>query len=619
MYFSSRDTSFRYPFGAVKEGVAVHFRIQIPRDWGCTEAVLRVICDRRPERRDGMFWAGQPNAYTEWWECDFTPAVGVYRYDFECVCRDGERRFLTALPDGTAAMSRERGAMWQLTCYDGNFKTPDWLAGGVFYQIFPDRFYNSGTQKTDVPADRVLREDWGGQPRWEPDAQGKVLNNDYFGGDLQGIREKLPYLASLGVTCLYINPIFEAHSNHRYDTADYENIDPLLGTADDLTALTDAAKALGIRVILDGVFSHTGADSRYFNRYGRYRTAGAYQSIASPFYPWYQFRRWPADYTSWWGFETLPEIDELSPAFRGYIAGDNGIVRQWLRKGASGWRLDVADELPDPFIDALRVAVKTEDPDSLLLGEVWEDASNKESYGHLRRYLLGGQLDSVMNYPFADAILKFLTGGSTAAFFNTIEGIVENYPPEVTRLLMNHIGTHDTARALTVLAGEPARGRARRWQSAQKLTAAQRKHGKALLKLASLLQFCLPGVPCVYYGDEAGMEGYSDPFNRGCYPWGKEDKDLVAWYKGLGEMRKLAKPLAEGTFRAVRGGGDILCFIRETEDGALLCAVNRGNTTTGMAVPAPFDTLPPLYGKGTLKNGVVTVPAMSGGVFLWEK
>lgn len=619
MYFSSRDTAYRYPFGAVKEGTAVHFRIQLPRGWGCTEAVFRISCEGRPERRDGMFWAGQPTPDSEWWECDFTPAVGIYQYAFECTCHDGAVRYLTALPDGTAAISGTPGARWQLTCYDRNFTTPDWLAGGVFYQIFPDRFYNSGTKKENVPCDRELREDWGGQPRWEPDAQGKVLNNDYFGGDLKGIEQKLPYLASLGVTCLYINPVFEAHSNHRYDTADYEQIDPLLGTNDDLSALTAAAKAHGIRVILDGVFSHTGADSRYFNRYGRYRTPGAYQSIASPFYPWYQFRRWPNDYASWWGFETLPEIDELSPAFRGYIAGEDGIVRQWLRRGTSGWRLDVADELPDPFIDALRAAVKAEDPDSLLLGEVWEDASNKESYGHLRRYLLGGQLDSVMNYPFADAILKFLTGGSTNAFFNAIESIVENYPPEVTRLLMNHIGTHDTARALTVLVGEPARGRARRWQAAQKLTDLRKTHGKKLLKLASLLQFCLPGVPCVYYGDEAGMEGYSDPFNRGCYPWGNEDAELLAWYTGLGAMRKQATPLAEGAFRAVRGGGDVLCFVRETEEGAVLCAVNRGKTVTGIAVPQPFVTGKPLFGEGTLKNGVVTLPALSGGVFLWKK
>ncbi len=618
MYFSSRETEYRAPFGAVPEGQVVHFRIKIPREWGCEQALLETVCFGRPTRQDGMFWAGQPDPQNEWWECDFAPAVGIYRYGFTLTCRDGVRRYLNALPDGTAVCEYAAGERWQLTCYDKNFTTPDWLEGGVFYQIFPDRFYNSGAEKQNVPADRVMREDWGGMPQWEPDANGKVRNNDYFGGDLQGITEKLPYLASLGVTCLYINPIFEAHSNHRYDTADYERIDPLLGDEQDLQTLTEQAKALGIRVILDGVFSHTGADSRYFNREGRYGDGGAYRSIASPYYPWYQFRRWPHDYTSWWGFETLPEIDELAPAFREYIAGRDGIVRRWMGKGTAGWRLDVADELPDRFIDDLRCAVKAQDPDGLLLGEVWEDASNKESYGHRRRYLLGKQLDSVMNYPFASAVLQYLNGGPATAFFNTIESIVENYPPQVTRLLMNHIGTHDTPRALTVLAGEGIQGRGRRWQAAQSLTPQQKVRGKKLLKLASLIQFCLPGVPCIYYGDEAGMEGYADPFNRGCYPWEDADQDLIEWYRALGQMRQKASPLKSGAFRALQGGADLLCFTRSDENATLLCAVNRSDKPTGVAIPQPFCTAEPLCGEGKLHNGVLTLPPLSGGVFLCE-
>ncbi len=616
-YFSSRDLNYRAPFGAVAEGTAVHFRILLPRWWGCSEALLCIGCEGRPERRDGMFWAGQPDDDHEWWECHFSPAVGIYHYCFELTCRDG-KRFLTALPDGTAGESRTRGVRWQLTCYAHDFKTPDWLAGGVFYQIFPDRFCASGAKKENVPSDRVLREDWGGQPLWEPDAAGKVRNNDFFGGDLKGIEQKLPYLQELGVTCLYLNPIFESHSNHRYDTADYEKIDPLMGTEEDLCALTKSAEKVGIRVILDGVFSHTGADSRYFNKHGRYGDEGAYQSVSSPYYPWYQFRRWPEDYESWWGFETLPEIDEMSPAFREFIAGENGVSRRWVRCGTYGWRLDVADELPDPFIDALRTAVKAENPDALLLGEVWEDASNKESYGHLRRYLLGKQLDSVMNYPFADAVLQVLTGGNNDEFFNTIEKIVENYPPQVTRLLMNHIGTHDTERALTVLAGEPAGGRGRRWQSGQKLTEQQRQRGLKLMRLASLLQFCLPGVPCIYYGDEAGMEGYRDPFNRGCYPWGKEEKDLIDWYKALGSMRKKAAPLKEGSFKSIRTPGDIVCFIRKDKSGTLLCAVNKSDAITGLSLPDAFADAAPIFGDGAVENGNLVLPPLSGGVFLWE-
>lgn len=615
-YFSSRDSAYRAPVGAVAAGTSVHFRLRLPRYFGVRAAFLLVYAANMPTRRDGMFWAGQPDNETEWWECDFAPAdAGIYRYGFELTKDDGTA-FLVALADGTADVWRKPGALWQLTCFEKDFKTPDWAAGGIMYQIFPDRFFCSGKPKTDVPADRILRNDWGGQPVWQPDAAGKVRNNDYFGGDLDGITEKLDHLASLGVTCLYLNPVFEAHSNHRYDTADYEKIDPLLGDETAFSTLMREAKKRGMRVLLDGVFSHTGADSKYFNREGRYGDGGAYRDVASPYYPWYHFDRWPEQYASWWGFDTLPELDEMTPSFMEYITGDDGIVRQRIRKGAGGWRLDVADELPDGFLYALRKAVKTEDPDALLLGEVWEDASCKESYGHLRPYLLGKQLDSVMNYPFRDAILRYMNGGGSTEFANAVERIAENYPPQVLRLLMNHIGTHDTERALTVLAGEPSAGRGRHWQARHRLSAAERKSGVHRLRLATLLQFCLPGVPCIYYGDEAGMEGYRDPFNRGCYPWGSEDTALTEWYKKLGAVRRGCSALKEGSFAAVRGNEDIACFVRADENETLLCAVNRAWQPAGLALPAPFENATPVIGDGKIENGVLSLPAESGGIFI---
>ena len=615
-YFSSRDSAYRAPVGAVAAGTSVHFRLRLPRYFGVRAAFLLVYAANMPTRRDGMFWAGQPDNDTEWWECDFAPAdAGIYRYGFELTKDDGTA-FLVALADGTADVWRKPGALWQLTCFEKDFKTPDWAAGGIMYQIFPDRFFCSGKPKTDVPADRILRNDWGGQPVWQPDAAGKVRNNDYFGGDLDGITEKLDHLASLGVTCLYLNPVFEAHSNHRYDTADYEKIDPLLGDETAFSTLMREAKKRGMRVLLDGVFSHTGADSKYFNREGRYGDGGAYRDVASPYYPWYHFDRWPEQYASWWGFDTLPELDEMTPSFMEYITGDDGIVRQRIRKGAGGWRLDVADELPDGFLYALRKAVKTEDPDALLLGEVWEDASCKESYGHLRPYLLGKQLDSVMNYPFRDAILRYMNGGGSTEFANAVERIAENYPPQVLRLLMNHIGTHDTERALTVLAGEPSAGRGRHWQARHRLSAAERESGVHRLRLATLLQFCLPGVPCIYYGDEAGMEGYRDPFNRGCYPWGSEDTALTEWYKKLGAVRRGCSALKEGSFAAVRGNEDIACFVRADENETLLCAVNRAWQPAGLALPAPFENATPVIGDGKIENGVLSLSAESGGIFI---
>ena len=477
------------------------------------------------------------------------------------------------------------------------------------YQIFPDRFAASGAAKENIPAGRVLRGDWGAQPEWRPDQTGRVTNCDFFGGDLSGIESRLSYLQSLGVTCLYLNPIFESHSNHRYDTADYSRVDPLLGTTADFRSLCAAARKRGIRVILDGVFSHTGSDSVYFNQRGRYPGPGAFQSQSSPYYSWYHFMHWPDQYQSWWGFDTLPEVNETDFEFNRFINGQAGIVRRWLHRGASGWRLDVADELPDAFLENLRDAAKAEDPDALVLGEVWEDASTKESYGRRRRYLLGGQLDSVMNYPFRDAILSYVRDGGADAAMEAILTILEHYPPQVVHLLMNHIGTHDTERAITILAGEPVQGRGREWQSTSFLTGEQRALGIQRLKLASFLQYTLPGVPCVYYGDEAGLEGYRDPFNRGCFPWGSEDENLLAWYRRLGTVRGGCASFADGAMEPVLADGDLLSFMRRSAGETLFCAVNRGKDRREMPLPGPLSVQ-----KGTALIG----SAPDGGTVVLE-
>ncbi len=471
--FNSRSSSHRSPLGAVAEQQPVHLRITVERELHCSAAYLHVIRDGVPgEECYGMFWCGMNGDDREWWECHYIPqAPGLYFYYFTIDTWNGSLSLQKARygPGGQSTLEHT-GLLWQLTVYEKGFTTPDWLAGGILYQIFPDRFFSSGTPKESPPWGRTMHASWEEEPEWKPNEQGKITNSDYFGGDLCGIREKLPYLHSLGVTCIYLNPIFEAHSNHRYNTADYSRIDPLLGTEEDFSSLCREAAKYGIRVLLDGVFSHTGSDSIYFNREGRYPGPGAYQDFYSPYASWYTFRHWPDDYECWWNFDTLPNVKETDPHYMEYITGEKGIVRKWLKAGASGWRLDVADELPDPFLDKLREATKAENPDALILGEVWEDASNKSAYSQRRRYLLGRQLDSVMNYPFRNAVLGFLTGASPSDMMEIILSVAENYPPQVLRLLMNHIGTHDTERALTVLAGEPSSGRGREWQSRQKLS-----------------------------------------------------------------------------------------------------------------------------------------------------
>ena len=611
MLFCSRDERFRSPFGAVEQGTAVHLRVCLPRSLACRQAYLVVHRDNGLPQYHGMFWAGMENNDEEWWECHFAPDVpDLYWYAF-ALDTDHGRRHLCRSAQGTAALSNREGAEWQLTCYERGFQTPDWLAGGVMYQIFPDRFSRSASPKTDVPEDRVMHATWGEQPHWQPDENGVVRNNDFFGGDLQGIIERLPYLRSLGVTCVYLNPIFESHSNHRYDTADYSRIDPLLGTEADLRQLTAAAKQHGIRVMLDGVFSHTGADSIYFNKNGRYGDGGAYRDPTSAYTAWYHFTRWPTDYEGWWGFNTLPEVNELDPAFLSYITGEGGILHRWLDAGVSAWRLDVADELPDGFLDALRLSVKQKDPEAMVLGEVWEDASNKCSYGHRRRYLLGHQLDSVMNYPFRTAVLDYLRGGQTSLFFDRVFTVLENYPPQVIRLLMNSLGTHDTERAITLLAGEPSCGRGRGWQARQTLTGGQRERGRQLLKLAGALQYCLPGVPCLYYGDEAGVEGYQDPFNRACYPWGNEDAELVAWFGALGRMRAALPLFKNGAFSAVFEQEGALGFERTDGVATMLCAVNPTDREITVELPEKHRSGNYILGDGTVKNNTLWLPPTS--------
>lgn len=609
--YNSRLEYHKSIFGAVKTDQTVTFRIILPRDFCCHAAKLVI---KKAEADEygyiNMQWDCMEGVGEEWWKVDFTAEkAALYKYHFEYDTSWGTSRIYHA-GNGLAAIKGD-GEDWQLTVYDKDFHTPEWLRGGIIYQIFPDRFASSGTKKQNVPSDRVLRTDRDGDPYWIPTVEGKVLNNDYFGGDLNGIEQKLGYLKSLGVTCIYLNPIFEAQSNHRYDTADYEKIDSMLGTEKDFKSLCESAKKLGIRIMLDGVFSHTGDDSRYFNRYSRYDSLGAYQSKESPYYGWYKFNKWPDDYKSWWGIEILPEVNEDNSDFIEYITGKNGIARKWLKLGASGWRLDVADELPDEFLDEFRKAVKEEKDDGFVLGEVWEDASNKSSYGKLRRYLLGKQLDSVMNYPFAGAVIDFIRDANAELFASRVMSIVENYPKEVLDVLMNHLSTHDTMRAITALAGESCAYRDRKWQSTHSLDEREYHYGMKLLMAASAMQFALPGVPTIYYGDEAGMQGYKDPFNRRCYPWGKENGELVEWYKKLGKIRNENRVFKDGRFEILSAVAGCVAFSRKNDDEAILVISNSNPHPITYYVKSEWCDAHDLLGNGRVAANMVDIEEKS--------
>lgn len=569
--FDCFDKLYKSPFGAVERETEVIFHLYLPANYSFTECALVVFRPGFKEKFIPLEKEGEKESEGERfnvYRCVYTPMdTGLHHYYFTMSNESG-RRYIKR--HGASLGGFDSGELFQLTVYEEGMTTPEWLKGGVMYQIFPDRFARSVPDpdcEPQTPVDRHIHLNWNDMPEWMPNERGIVTNSDYFGGNLKGVQEKLPYLKSLGVTCIYFNPIFESHENHRYSTACYERIDMLMGTEEDFRGFCREAEKFGIKVILDGVFSHTGADSVYFNKFGRYgENSGAYRDRESKYRDWYSFINYPHEYESWWGFDTLPNVNENNPSYTEYICGDGGILQKWIEAGAAGWRLDVADELPDEFLDNLRIAVKKMGNDKVIYGEVWEDASNKESYGVRRRYLNGNQLDSVMNYPFKECILNYIKYSDPNLFVDGIMTIVEHYPKPCTDILMNFLSTHDTERAITKLAGKDIGWNDRKWQSENYLSPQEYVYGTALLKCAMVLQFFLPGIPCIYYGDEAGQEGYKDPFNRRTYPWGEEDTNLIAFTSELSRIRSEGKSFARGTIQFVDATPDYCIFRREDKE-----------------------------------------------------
>ena len=577
--FDPRDAACKSPFGAVACGAEVSFTLRDGDYYACELLVHREfagvdeVCPLPPAEGgfSGIYTAPQEPDLC-WYAFRFTRADG----STVCYGRSGWC--------GQDALVR-----WQLTVYEDT-PTPAWFGQGVTYQIFPDRF-----RRTSVPdvggmvGRRWVHDNWSEQPVFLPDEQGQITNRDFFGGSLAGITEKLDYLKSLSVSTIYLNPIFEADSNHRYNTADYHAIDPMLGSEEDFRTLCREAHARDIRIILDGVFNHTGSNSRYFNAEGFYPEPGAAQSTESPYFSWYSFHPWPTDYDAWWGVHTLPAVNEEQPDYRRFIISDkDSVVRHWLRDGADGWRLDVADELPDDFIAAIRDAIQAEKPNGYLLGEVWEDGSNKIAYSRRRRYLLGRETHGLMNYPFRTAALDWLRGGDAAVFRDTMEVIREHYPRPAFYSALNILGTHDTPRILTLLGAEDVPD-TKDGRAAYRLSPAQRQKGQARLRVGEMLLYCFPGSPTVYYGDEAGMEGFEDPLNRGTYPWGREDQELLAFFRQLGQLRRERLSMQEGDLTYLHARSGVLVLRRQLRDEITVAALNAGEDAAEVTIPWPRE------------------------------
>lgn len=618
-------SEYRSPFGAVQLGGTVVLGIDV---WGedAVGATLRVWTDERGEELLPMEGACEDDRVH--YSVSYTPAqTGVVWYSFDLAASDGATWRYGAREGWTTGegdFAYGNPPSFQLTVYVPRQTQPDWYKNGIVYQVFPDRFargadWRERAEKAlaahrEGPA-RVLVEDWDTPPAYKKSEDGDILEWDFYGGTLRGVREKLDYLADLGVTVIYLNPIFEAASNHRYDTADYLRIDPMLGDEEEFCALAREARERGISIMLDGVFNHCGQDSRYFNRYGNYPEPGAWQGDESPYRDWFFFNE-DGTYDGWWGNPDLPDVNEKSSEYRELICGQDGVVRKWLRAGARGWRLDVADELSDGFIEDIKAAMVAERPDGALVGEVWEDASNKMAYGKLRQYFEGTELDGTMNYPLRTALLAFVRNQIGAPEMAArLEQLRENYPRDAFFSCLNLLGSHDRERLFTMLGDAPDPDTL----SDEECAAFCLDEGHASLAMSRLwltvlLQMTLPGVPCVYYGDERGMEGFRDPYNRAAFPWDGGRMDCATVFRNAIAVRKALPVLTTGDFEPFADGEDVFGFWRRGEDGECVCVLANASLHDAHTVRVPM--------AGEAVSDVVsgTTPAVVDGcaeAFLW--
>lgn len=623
-FHDSTKLRFREPFGALRCGESAVLRLFVWGD-GAEEAraVLRIWSGgERFTEGASRFELG-----AKVFEFNVTApdAPGMIWYNFRVVC-GGKLYYVGAadakLRSGASEFTEELPHDFRITVYDKDFTAPGAFAGRIAYQIFPDRFARgeypglaAGIAHHRALGRRVTEKAWDEEVDFLPRDREKYYSpQDYYMGNFQGIIDRIPYLKSLGVEVLYLNPVFESAYNHRYSISDYMKIDPLLGTEEDFSRMAAALRENGIALILDGVFSHTGDDSIYFDRYGNYG-GGAYSDPASPYREWFDFSpRYRHGFRCWWDFESLPEVEELTPSYMEFVGN---VLEKWVRLGARGWRLDVADELPDEFIKYLRKRLKAIDPEALLIGEVWEDAVLKrDCFGKRRDYVNGTELDGVMDYPFRDAVMDHLLGRiSSERLGALLTAQLEGYPKPFMRSQLGLIGSHDTERALSVLSGGPVKsGLPREKQAVWKPESAAAERGKKRLKLAACLQFAMPFMPCIYYGDEAGLTGLADPFSRRPYPWGHEDAELLAFFRRLAGVRSERPEFRLGDTSFICPGPDLFAVERAHGDLVSVVIVNRSEREAAFPLCSRFR-----MGEGEsrpLPRGLILRDAFTGERFL---
>ncbi|WP_349408450.1 alpha-amylase family glycosyl hydrolase [Pseudalkalibacillus sp. SCS-8] len=685
LYHNTWDELYRSPFGALETGKEVKLRLEAAKgDLTGANVLMKNYTSGNSEliKMEKVGWTEvEGKGERDYWEAVFTPTEkGVYGYKF--IAKDGET--IKEYGEDTAQGKTGRAGdnvldFFQLTVYEPGYTTPDWMKEAVVYQIFPDRFYNGNKKNDDAKKyarglEPIEHQDWTelpDNPRLADDSNYEgdgIWSNDFFGGDIKGVQDKLDYIESLGVNTIYLNPVAHAASNHKYDATDFKAVDPMFGSPEEFKQFTDELKKRDMHLILDGVFNHVGDDSIYFDRYGKYETVGAYEYWASIYdymnqeglseeaakervekeflqqgqvFSDYGFHNWfnienrkvdvgtpneRYDYQAWWGFDSLPEIASVpgkavpydselnNEQFANYIMyNQDSVAKSWLERGGSGWRLDVANEVDTEFWRQFRDEIKATETktndDPLILGEIWDDAS---------KYFLGDLYDSVMNYRFRGAMLDYLKNGKAERAAEQLTAIEEDYPDEAFYNLMNLMGSHDTARAVYLLGN--GNENAERAEFDQNY---DHELGLKRLKLAAIFQFGYPGAPTIYYGDEAGVTGSKDPDDRRTYPWGNENKELIAHYQKLGKIReKHQELLSHGDLKNLHMEGDVFVYGRSLNKKSAIVAINRGDRAKTVQVDVKgfalngvaFNEQLMEYKAVKVENGTVTltIPAMSG-------
>jgi len=604
----SHSLEFRKPYGAVPFGTASCICLEVYDDNLCADFIFKTakvvfygnILDKsenniKTYKEIFLKCEGFEEVDTEYgrrkkyrFEAEFeADGPGVYFYYFELVQNDGTKHIYGDNDDFFGGIGRkyyygEKVNGFQLTVYKAGLTVPEWFNHGIIYQIFPDRFYRANDPMSQFKPNTFVYGSWDDKPMYIKAPNGDIARWDFFGGNLMGVAQKMDYIEYLGANIIYLNPIFEASSNHRYDTCDYKHVDSLLGGDTAFELMTAVGKSRGFRFMLDGVFSHTGNDSIYFDAYGKYGT-GAYHHEDSPYRNWYRFSKESDDeYECWWGCKALPNVEEMCPSYVDYIIEDpDSVISHWIKKGASGWRLDVADELPDEFIKKLRTAathaaeeIGAEQP--VILGEVWEDATNKISYEKMRMYFTDGELHTVTNYLFRKYMFEFFSGevngATTGKRFKSLD---ENCPKHNFYALANMTGSHDVERLMTYML---------------RISGGHREKARSMISAYAAMMFTFPGVPVVYYGDETCLEGGTDPDNRRTYPWGKQDVEMIDWFASLAKMRKTYSALGSGFWRTLKcsrdkecdvcGGSDLFAVERSFKDGKDAFGKNVSDVTS---------------------------------------